>query len=145
MFCTRNERIVVFSFTATGNHDYAMKKQIKHDKLAKFLHRHVPITSWLPKYDREKATGDVISGITIGLTMIPQSLAYASLANLSPQVPLYFSFEYTEYRYNRYRYRYTRIMYYTKSNCSTRVHPVSRPLVFVGNETITQFVFKDIR
>ncbi|VVC25468.1 Hypothetical protein CINCED_3A011088 [Cinara cedri] len=69
--------------------NYVKKKQITHDKLLEFFHRHVPITSWLPKYDREKATGDLISGITIGLTMIPQSIAYASMANLSPQVGLY--------------------------------------------------------
>ncbi|XP_025200768.1 sodium-independent sulfate anion transporter-like isoform X2 [Melanaphis sacchari] len=37
------------------------------------------------------AMGDMIAGITIGLTMIPQSIAYASLANLSPQVGLYSS------------------------------------------------------
>lgn len=40
------------------------------------------IVNWLPHYDRTKAIGDFISGVTIGLTMIPQSLAYANLANV---------------------------------------------------------------
>lgn len=65
------------------------EKSIKNEKVREFIHRHVPITSWLPQYNWEKAMGDLISGFTIGLTMIPQSIAYASLANLSPQVRLF--------------------------------------------------------
>ncbi|XP_027850075.2 sodium-independent sulfate anion transporter-like isoform X2 [Aphis gossypii] len=68
-----------------------MQKAIKNQKIYKFLHQHVPITKWLPKYNGKMAMGDMIAGITIGLTMIPQSIAYASLANLSPQVGLYSS------------------------------------------------------
>ena len=30
--------------------------------------------------------GDVIAGFTVGLTVIPQSLAYARIAELPPQV-----------------------------------------------------------
>lgn len=30
--------------------------------------------------------GDVIAGLTVGLTVIPQSLAYAKIAELPPQV-----------------------------------------------------------
>jgi len=32
--------------------------------------------------------GDIIAGITVGLTVIPQSLAYAKIAELPPQVEL---------------------------------------------------------
>jgi len=63
-----------------------MQKAIKNQKIYEFLHQHLPITKWLPKYNSKMAMGDMIAGITIGLTMIPQSIAYASLANLSPQV-----------------------------------------------------------
>uniref|UniRef100_A0A2S2NGJ8 Sodium-independent sulfate anion transporter n=1 Tax=Schizaphis graminum TaxID=13262 RepID=A0A2S2NGJ8_SCHGA len=66
-----------------------MQKSIKNQKIHEFLHQHVPITKWLPKYNSKMAMGDMIAGITIGLTMIPQSIAYASLANLSPQIGLY--------------------------------------------------------
>lgn len=55
------------------------KRRIKCSKYA-------PIFKWLPKYNQYKAVGDFIAGITIGLTMIPQSIAYASLAGLDPQV-----------------------------------------------------------
>ena len=30
--------------------------------------------------------GDIIAGITVGLTVVPQSLAYANIAELPPQV-----------------------------------------------------------
>lgn len=81
----------MLSFAAAKPNEYAQKnlKQrplIKNKNVVHFLHRHVPITKWLPKYSSEKAIGDLIAGVTIGLTMIPQSIAYASLANLSPQV-----------------------------------------------------------
>lgn len=53
-----------------------------------WLRRHVPIVRWLPGYSKFHAVSDLIAGITIGLTMIPQSIAYASLAGLTAQVAL---------------------------------------------------------
>lgn len=62
------------------------------EKGKKLIKRRVFILSWLPEYDRSKALGDLIAGVTLGLTMVPQSLAYANLANLSPQYGLYSAF-----------------------------------------------------
>lgn len=50
------------------------------------MHKRLPITKWLPQYNSEKALADFIAGITVGLTVIPQALAYATLAGLDPQV-----------------------------------------------------------
>ncbi|CAH0723053.1 unnamed protein product, partial [Brenthis ino] len=58
----------------------------------KTLHKRIPISSWLPQYNTEKAIGDVIAGVTVGLTVIPQSLAYSNIAGLPPQYGLYGSF-----------------------------------------------------
>ncbi|XP_072931591.1 sodium-independent sulfate anion transporter isoform X2 [Epargyreus clarus] len=58
----------------------------------KTLHKRVPITAWLPQYNTDKAVGDLIAGITVGLTVIPQSLAYSNIAGLPPQHGLYGSF-----------------------------------------------------
>ncbi|XP_026750250.2 sodium-independent sulfate anion transporter [Galleria mellonella] len=58
----------------------------------KTLHKRIPITAWLPQYNTEKAVGDLIAGITVGLTVIPQSLAYSNIAGLPPQHGLYGSF-----------------------------------------------------
>jgi len=52
----------------------------------------VPMISWLPRYDYEKAIGDVIAGLTVGLMVIPQAMAYANLAGLPPVYGLYSSF-----------------------------------------------------
>ncbi|XP_008201868.1 sodium-independent sulfate anion transporter [Nasonia vitripennis] len=54
--------------------------------------KYAPIFKWLPKYNKYRAVSDAIAGITIGLTMIPQSIAYATLAGLSAQYGLYSSF-----------------------------------------------------
>ncbi|XP_046830824.1 sodium-independent sulfate anion transporter-like isoform X2 [Vespa crabro] len=54
--------------------------------------KYLLVLQWLPKYNQFQAVSDVIAGITIGLTMIPQSIAYAALAGLTAQYGLYSSF-----------------------------------------------------
>ncbi|KAJ0177281.1 hypothetical protein K1T71_007290 [Dendrolimus kikuchii] len=51
-----------------------------------------PILRWSKSYDLKTAIGDLIAGITVALTLIPQSIAYASLAGFEPQYGLYASF-----------------------------------------------------
>ncbi|KAL0893436.1 hypothetical protein ABMA27_015019 [Loxostege sticticalis] len=58
----------------------------------KMLRRRVPILSWLPKYSVRNGLSDAIAGITVGLTVIPQAIAYAGVAGLPPQYGLYSSF-----------------------------------------------------
>lgn len=56
--------------------------------------KYVPMFSWLPRYNRLQAASDLIAGITVGLTIIPQSIAYAALAELTAQVLfLFFSID----------------------------------------------------
>ncbi|KYQ56537.1 Sodium-independent sulfate anion transporter [Trachymyrmex zeteki] len=54
--------------------------------------KYLPVLGWLPHYTRLKAVSDLIAGITLGLTMIPQSMAYAVLAERTPQYGLYSCF-----------------------------------------------------
>ena len=54
----------------------------------KTLYKRLPIFRWLPKYNGEDALGDFVAGVTVGLTVIPQSLAYSTVAGLPPQVCL---------------------------------------------------------
>ncbi|XP_045497084.1 sodium-independent sulfate anion transporter isoform X2 [Colias croceus] len=68
------------------------RSHIKRRLNRKTLHKRIPITAWLPQYNLEKAIGDLIAGITVGLTVIPQSLAYSNIAGLPPQYGLYGSF-----------------------------------------------------
>ncbi|PAV65113.1 hypothetical protein WR25_22295 [Diploscapter pachys] len=49
----------------------------------------IPILSWLPKYKwRKDIVPDCIGGFTNGILNVPQSIAYASLANVPSQVGL---------------------------------------------------------
>lgn len=58
----------------------------------KVLYRKIPILTWLPKYSKADAVGDLIAGLTCGLSIIPQSLAYASITGLEPIYGLYSAF-----------------------------------------------------
>ncbi|VVC45753.1 SLC26A/SulP transporter domain,STAS domain [Cinara cedri] len=58
----------------------------------KTVAKRLPILQWLPNYTTEDGIGDLLAGITVGLTLIPQSMAYATLAALPPQHGLYGSF-----------------------------------------------------
>ena len=49
----------------------------------------LPVFDWLPGYDRGNLKGDLAAGLTVGAMLIPQSMGYAQLAGLPPQVGLY--------------------------------------------------------
>ncbi|XP_061711867.1 sodium-independent sulfate anion transporter-like [Cydia pomonella] len=55
----------------------------------KTVKKRLPITEWLPEYNLTKLIQDIIAGITVGLTAIPQGIAYAVVAGLSPEYGLY--------------------------------------------------------
>lgn len=48
----------------------------------------LPILEWLPGYSFDTLIKDLIAGLTVGLTAIPQGIAYAVVAGLPPQVPM---------------------------------------------------------
>lgn len=56
------------------------------------LQKKLPILQWLPKYSLQWLEMDFIAGLTVGLTVVPQSLAYAEVAGLPVQYGLYSSF-----------------------------------------------------
>lgn len=56
------------------------------------LKRIFPFLVWLRDYNKEKFKIDFISGLTVALVLIPQSMAYAQLAGLPPYYGLYASF-----------------------------------------------------
>ncbi len=53
--------------------------------------RYLPILQWLPKYDRGTFSSDLLAAVIVTVMLIPQSLAYAMLAGLPPEVGLYAS------------------------------------------------------
>ncbi|CAG7785160.1 unnamed protein product, partial [Allacma fusca] len=52
--------------------------------LGKLLRRRIPIIKWLPSYKKNYLINDAIAGITVGLTVVPQSMGFAALAGLTP-------------------------------------------------------------
>ncbi|CAH0564609.1 unnamed protein product [Brassicogethes aeneus] len=68
------------------------KDRVKKGLTKKNLKRKVPILSWLPQYNTSCLVSDLVAGITVGLTVIPQAIAYATVAGLEPQVGLYSAF-----------------------------------------------------
>ncbi|WP_296634791.1 solute carrier family 26 protein [Polaribacter sp.] len=49
----------------------------------------IPILEWLPDYKASYFKGDLASGITVGIVLIPQGIAYALIAGLPPIYGLY--------------------------------------------------------
>lgn len=55
------------------------------------LEKYLPILSWGSAYDRDTAASDMVAAVIVTIMLIPQSLAYALLAGLPPEVGLYAS------------------------------------------------------
>jgi len=55
------------------------------------LYKYIPLFDWIRNYDKSDLSGDLVAGITVGVMLIPQSMAYAVLAGLPPVYGLYAS------------------------------------------------------
>ncbi len=53
--------------------------------------RYITILQWLPHYRRKDLWGDLSAGLTVGVMLIPQGMAYAILAGMPPIYGLYAS------------------------------------------------------
>ncbi|HTE60235.1 MAG TPA: SulP family inorganic anion transporter [Solirubrobacteraceae bacterium] len=56
------------------------------------LRRYVPILAWLPAYDRKWLASDAVAGLSVWALLVPQCLAYATLAGVPVQYGLYTAF-----------------------------------------------------
>lgn len=64
-----------------------------HKRIVKdVIEKRLPILSWLPRYNFHALQFDIIAGLTVGLMVVPQGLAYALIAGLPPQYGLYSAF-----------------------------------------------------
>jgi len=63
----------------------------KHENLPPMkepLARYIPITQWLPRYQRSFLGADLVAGLAVWAVLVPQSVAYAALAGAPPQAGL---------------------------------------------------------
>jgi SulP family sulfate permease len=56
------------------------------------LRRVLPILGWLPHYDRRWLAADAVAGLSVWALLVPQSLAYATIAGVPVQYGLYSAF-----------------------------------------------------
>lgn len=54
-----------------------------------FFKSYLPILDWLPKYQRQWLRADILAGFTIWAVMVPEALAYASIAGVPAIYGLY--------------------------------------------------------
>ncbi|KAJ6623405.1 sulfate permease [Mycena sp. CBHHK59/15] len=69
--------------------------RVAHDpkrRLSSYLWSLFPILSWITRYNIGWLSGDVISGLTVGMVLVPQGMSYAQIATLPTQYGLYSSF-----------------------------------------------------
>jgi SulP family sulfate permease len=55
------------------------------------LARYLPVLQWGRDYDRDTLTSDLVAAVIVTIMLIPQSLAYALLAGLPPEMGIYAS------------------------------------------------------
>ena len=63
-----------------------MLKALNARNVCRLVRKRLPVLNWLPQYRPSTAVADLVAGVTVGLTLIPQAIAYASLAGLHAQV-----------------------------------------------------------
>lgn len=51
--------------------------------------RYIPSINWIKNYDKKWLNGDISAGLTVGVMLIPQGMAYSMLAGLPPIYGLY--------------------------------------------------------
>ena len=51
-------------------------------EVGEYFHNLFPFTKWIHRYNLQWLAGDLVAGITVGAVVVPQSMAYAKLAEL---------------------------------------------------------------
>ncbi|MFT6748086.1 MAG: SulP family sulfate permease, partial [Glaciecola sp.] len=51
--------------------------------------KNIPFLGWITTYSKKQLLGDIPAGLTVGIILIPQGMAYAMIAGLPPVFGLY--------------------------------------------------------
>lgn len=92
-----SESVPIFGNNSSTDSHYSLKSRSKNgclstDCVKKAVASKLPCLGWIPKYNLKFLQCDFIAGLTVGLTVIPQALAYAQIAGLPIQYGLYSAF-----------------------------------------------------
>ncbi|MBT8299766.1 MAG: sodium-independent anion transporter, partial [Maribacter sp.] len=55
------------------------------------MQRFIPFLDWISNYNKAFLLKDLLAGLTVGVILIPQGMAYAMVAGLPPVYGLYAS------------------------------------------------------
>uniref|UniRef100_A0A4W3JUL4 SLC26A/SulP transporter domain-containing protein n=1 Tax=Callorhinchus milii TaxID=7868 RepID=A0A4W3JUL4_CALMI len=73
--------------------NFLSSSRCSQSKAKSLLFRFIPILVWIPKYPyKDWLLNDIISGLSVGIMQLPQSMAYALLAGVPPAFGLYTAF-----------------------------------------------------
>ncbi len=64
-------------------------KSFAHKHTSNAWQRFLPFSEWLPNYPKQYLRGDLTAGLTVGVMLVPQGMAYAMLAGMPPIYGLY--------------------------------------------------------
>ncbi len=64
-------------------------RRAEHGEAAGILQRLLPFLRWWPRVGRASLRADVIAGLTGGLVLVPQGVAFATIAGMPPEYGLY--------------------------------------------------------
>ncbi len=68
------------------------KPSAKPGVVRRVITRYAPITGWMPSYQRAWFSGDTVAAVSVWALLVPQALAYSSIAGVPAQYGLYASF-----------------------------------------------------
>ncbi|GAB1598048.1 sodium-independent sulfate anion transporter-like [Argonauta hians] len=89
---TEFTRLLPTPNTLSPDWKVVVKEKVSNCCSTSLWKRKFPISQWFPKYQLSYLKSDIIAGLTVTLTVIPQGLAYAKIARLPPQYGLYTAF-----------------------------------------------------
>lgn len=94
-FFNNNKKLNFFFFSVPQNPEKDLLcslgrkwvyQRIKRSCKKKMIYKRVPVAAWIQTYRKDYIVSDLVAGITVGLTVIPQAIAYANVAGLPLQV-----------------------------------------------------------
>ena len=69
-----------------------VSKTCNRETAIRKIRQFFPVFVWLSNYKVEYIRQDIVAGLTVGMTLVPQAMAYVSLGNLRPEFGLYSAF-----------------------------------------------------
>jgi sulfate permease, SulP family len=74
----------------TGQHSrHRLSGVLKCSDMNPLLQRLLPFLSWWPRVNRSTVRADLVAGLTGGLVLVPQGVAFATIAGMPPEFGLY--------------------------------------------------------